>query len=93
MYRLSGRTYVCQSSSGITRCVDPTILTPGTADLYDALTNQFHKLMGTGIYTKAEQRQINFQFHEGKYEDHLRSEQTYRNKDNISHGLTNDFSH
>ena len=50
---------------------------PGTADLHDSLTNQFHKLMGTGIYTKAEQQQIDFRFHEQQYEDHLRSEQTY----------------
>ena len=77
MYRLSGGTYVCQSGSGITRCAKPTILMPGTADLHDSLTNQFHKLMGTGIYTKAEQQQIDFRFHEQQYEDHLRSEQTY----------------
>ena len=87
MYRLSGGTYVCQSGSGITRCASPTVLTPGTADLHDALTNQFHKLMGTGIYTKAEQRQIDFRFHEQQYEDHLRSEQTYKNKKNIRDGL------
>ena len=77
MYRLSGGIYVCQSGSGFTRCTDLTILTPGTADLHDALTHQFHKLMGTGIYTKKEQRQIAFRFQEGAYEDHLRSEHTY----------------
>ena len=78
---------MCQSGSGITRCASPTVLMPGTADLHDALTNQFHKLMGTGIYTKAEQRQIDFRFHEQQYEDHLRSEQTYQNKENIRDGL------
>ena len=65
----------------------PSILVPKTADLHDTLTNQFHKLMGTGIYTKAEQRQIDFRFHEQQYEDHLWSEQTYENKENISKGL------
>ena len=87
MYRLEGGTYVCQSGSGITRCVDPTILFPGTADLHDALTSHFHKLMGTGIYTDAEQRQLNFRFYENKYEDHLRTEQTYNNKPNVEKGL------
>ena len=53
MYRISGGTHVCQSGSGITRCLDQTILTPGMADLNKALTHQFYKLMGTGIYTKA----------------------------------------
>ena len=67
-----------------TRCADPTILTPGTTDLHDALTHQFHKLMGTSIYSAEEQCPI--AFHKGAYEDHLRSEQTYKNNPRITSG-------
>ena len=87
MYRLDGGTYVCQSGSGFTKCAKPTILAPGTADLHDALTSHFHKLMGTGIYTNQEQRAMSFRFFENKYEDHLRTEQTWQNKPKIEEGL------
>ena len=56
------------------------------ADLHDTLTHQFNKLMGSGIYSAEEQRQLAFWFHKGAYEDHLRSEQTYKSKDRISNG-------
>ena len=87
MYRLDGGTYVCQAGSGFTKCAEPTILAPGTADLHDALTSHFHKLMGTGIYTAQEQRALSFRFFENKYEDHLRTEQTWQNKPKIEEGL------
>ena len=87
MYRLDGGTYVCQAGSGFTKCAEPTILAPGTADLHDALTSHFHKLMGTGIYTAQEQRALAFRFFENKYEDHLRTEQTWQNKPKIEEGL------
>ena len=86
MYRLDGGTYVCQSGSGFTKCAEPTILAPGTADLHDELTSHFHKLMGTGIYTTQEQRALSFRFYENKYEDHLATEQTWINKPNIEKG-------
>ena len=87
MYRLDGGTYVCQAGNGFTKCAEPTILAPGTSDLHDVLTTNFHKLMGTGIYTDKERRAMAFRFFENKYEDHLKTEQAWKNKGKVEKGL------
>ena len=72
--------YYCSFGHGLSKCPEPLILTPSSANLHDQLVNDIAVPMGAGVMTQEKSRQMQFRVFFHQYSHHLQNELLAQNE-------------
>ena len=87
VYKIDGqRHHYCSYGHGLTKCPDPDLITPTSADLHNQLKADIAAPMGAGVMTDTQARKIQFRIFHHQYVHHIEAENLIKNKVNVETG-------